>query len=237
VLDVLTTQTEALQSRVGASDVAKMDAHLEGIREIEKRLDLDGAAGEHCEVPEQTAPGDPLATSAYPDVSALQLELLTMAFACDLTRSATFMWNGSTSGQTFPWLDISESHHDLSHEGDSNGDAQQKLTSINTWYAEQFSSFVQMLAAVPEGDGTMLDNTIVLWGNELSKGNSHQIDPIPLVMAGGRNLGINTGQFLTFEDGTIHNRVLVSILQALGHEVDSYGDLDNGSGTLAGLFV
>lgn len=237
VLDVLSSQTEALQAKVGASDIAKMDAHLEGIREIEKRLDLDGATGEHCEVPDQTAPRDPLATAAYPEVSALQLELLTMAFACDLTRSATLMWNGSTSGQTFPWLDIAESHHDLSHEGDSNEDAQQKLTSINTWYAEQFSAFVQMLAAVPEGDGSMLDNTIVLWGNELSKGNSHQIDPIPLVMAGGSNLGINTGRFLTFDDGTSHNRVLVSILQAMGHDLDTYGELDDGSGPLPGLLL
>ncbi len=237
VLDVLGAQTEAIQSKVGVSDVAKMEAHLEGIREIEKRLDLAGATGEHCSVPEQTTPGDALATSAYPDVSALQLELLTMAFACDLTRSATFLWSGSTSGQTFPWLDIDEGHHDLSHAGDGNADAQQKLTNINTWYAEQFTSFVQMLGAIPEGNGTMLDNTIVLWGNELSKGNSHQVDPIPLVMAGGRNLGIDTGRFLSFDDGTIHNRVLVSILQALGHDVDSYGELDNGSGPLPGLFV
>ncbi len=237
VLDVLSSQTGALQSKVGTSDVAKMEAHLEGIREIEKRLDLDGATGEHCEVPELTVPGDALATAAYPEVSALQLELLTMAFACDLTRSATFLWSGSTSGQTFPWLDIGEGHHDLSHEGDGNEDAQQKLTDINTWYAEQFAAFVQMLGSIPEGDGTMLDNTIVLWGNELSKGNSHQIDPIPLVMAGGRNLGINTGRFLSFDDGTIHNRVLVSILQAMGHDVDSYGELDSGSGPLPGLFV
>ncbi len=236
VLDVLSSQTQALQSKVGASDVAKMDAHLEGIREIEKRLDLDGATGEHCEVPVLSGLGDALATNAYPEVTALQLELLTMAFACDLTRSATFLWSGSTSGQTFPWLDIGEGHHDLSHEGDGNGDAQQKLTDINTWYAEQFSAFVQMLASVPEGEGTMLDNTIVVWGNELSKGNSHQIDPIPLVLAGGSNLGIDTGRFLSFEDGTIHNRVLVSILQAMGHEVDSYGELDNGSGPLPGLF-
>ena len=235
VLDVLDAQTSAIESRVSSADKAKMAAHLEGLREIEKRLDLDGATGEHCEVPDVMMPGDALATSAYPEVSQLQLQLLTMAFACDLTRAATFMRSGSTSGQSFPWLDISEGHHDLSHEGDGNGDAQNKLTRINTWYAEQFASFVQMLAAVPEGDGTMLDNTIVLWGNELSKGNTHDVDPVPLVMAGGANLGIETGRFLQFEDGTIHNRVLVTILQALGHDIDSFGELDNGSGRLPGF--
>jgi len=235
VLDILNAQTSTIESRVSSADKLKMDAHLEGLREIEKRLDLDGATGEHCEVPEVSLPGDALATSAYPEVSALQLELLTMAFACDLTRAATFMWSGSTSGQSFPWLDINEGHHDLSHEGDGNGDAQSKLTQINTWYAEQFASFVQMLAAVPEGDGTMLDNTIVLWGNELSKGNTHQVDPVPLVMAGGSNLGIEPGRFLQFDDGTLHNRVLVTILRALGHDVDTFGELDGGSGALPGF--
>ncbi len=235
VLDVLGAQTSAIESRVSSSDKAKLDAHREGLREIEKRLDLDGATGEHCEVPGVTMPGDAFATTAYPEVSALQMELLTMAFACDLTRAATFMWSGSTSGQSFPWLDISEGHHELSHEGDGNDDARNKLTQINRWYAEQFSAFVQMLAAVPEGDGTMLDNTIVLWGNELSKGNNHQIDPIPLVMAGGANLGIETGRFLQFDDGTLHNQVLVTILQALGHDIDSFGELDDGSGGLPGV--
>ena len=236
VLDVLAVQTESLKTRVASADLVKMEAHLDGIREIEKRLDL-GGTGKHCSAPELEAPNNPLSTAAYPTVSELQLELLAKAFACDLTRSATVMWSGATSRQTFPWLGINDKHHGLSHAGNSNAGARQKLTDINRWYAQQFSTFVQALAAIPEGDGTVLDNTIVLWGNGLAEGKGHTIDRIPRVMAGGRNLGLDTGRFLTFGNGKVHNRVLVSILQALGHDTETFGTLDNGSGRINRMFV
>ncbi len=235
-LDVLKEQTESLKTKIAAAENQKMESHLDGLREIEKRLDLESATGEHCEVPMIGDVGDHMSTQNYPEVTRLQMDLLTMAFACDLTRASTFMWNGSTSGQTFPWLDVNDSHHDLSHLGDEDDAARDKLTSINTWYAEQFSYFVQSLAAIPEGDGTMLDNTIVLWGNELGKGNNHTHKQIPLVLAGGGNLGIQTGRLLEFDD-VENNRLLVSILNALGYPVETHGDLDNGSGGLPGLHV
>ncbi|MEM9453077.1 MAG: DUF1552 domain-containing protein [Myxococcota bacterium] len=234
VLDVVKSQADALEQKLGSADREKLEAHLDGLGEIEKRLDLDSNVGAACEVPDIGDPPDHNSSANYPEITRLQLDLLVMAFACDLTRSSTFMWNGSTSGQTFPWLDISESHHDLSHEGDSNEDAQNKLVQINTWYAEQFAYFVDRLRQIPEGDGTMLDNTIVLWGNELGKGNNHTHNQIPFVMAGGRNTGITPGRFLQF-DGVENNRLLVSVLNALGIDVDTYGELDNGSGPLPGL--
>ena len=237
-LDVLKEQTEGLKAKISAADNQKMESHLDGLREIEKRLDLQAAGGEHCVVPDAPMVGDHMATDNYPAVTQLQMDLMSTAFACDLTRAATFVWSGSTSGQTFPWLGIGDGHHDLSHLGDNDTAAQQKLTDINTWYAEQFSYFVQSLAAIPEGDGTMLDNTIVLWGNELGKGNTHQHTQIPLVLAGGGNMGIQTGQFLQFEGNPGNNRLLVSILNALGYsDIETYGELDNGTGGLDGLMA
>lgn len=230
VLDVVKAQTDALEQRIGQADRHKMQAHLEGLNEIEKRLTLESS----CEVPTENGSIDAGATENYPEVTRLQMDLLTTAFACDLTRSATFMWNGSTSGQTFPWLGFSESHHDLSHEGDSNDGAQNKLVQINNWYAEQFAYLVNRMRDIPEGDGTMLDNTIIVWGNELGKGNSHTHKNIPIVMAGGRNAGITPGRFLQYDD-VAHNRLLVSVLNALGVDVNSYGETDNGTGGLSGL--
>lgn len=234
VLDVVKGQADALEQKLGSADRHKLEAHLDGLAEIEKRLDLDSNLGDACEVPQIGEPLDHMATGNYPEVTRLQMDLLVMAFACDLTRASTFMWNGSTSGQTFPWLDISEGHHDLSHEGDSNEDAQSKLIQINTWYAEQFAYLVDRLRQIPEGDGTMLDNTILVWANELGKGNSHTHTEIPFVMAGGRNAGLEPGRFLKF-DGVENNRLLVSVLNALGIDVDTYGELDSGSGPLPGL--
>lgn len=234
VIDVVKAQTDALHAEVAAGDKLKLDAHLDGIREIEDRLELEANYGDSCEVPMFEDPGDHNATDNYPAVSRLQIDLLVMAFACDLTRSATFMWNGSTSGQTFPWLGISTGHHDLSHEGDSNTDAQNDLVTINRWYAEEIAYLLDRLAAIPEGDGTMLDNTIVLWGNELGKGNSHTRTEIPLLLAGGANLGLPQGRLLEY-DGVENNRLLVSIAQLLGMQVDTFGTNDNGSGPLPGL--
>jgi len=234
VLDVVKAQTDALEQKIGQADRHKLEAHLEGLGEIEKRLALDSNVGDACEVPMLGGAIDHMATENYPEVTRLQLDMLIMAFACDLTRSSTFMWNGSTSSQTFPWLGFSDSHHDLSHEGDSNDDAQSKLIAINTWYAEQFAYLVDRMAQIPEADGTMLDNTIVVWANELGKGNSHTHKNIPFVMAGGRNAGITPGRFLQFDE-VGHNRLLVSVLNSLGFDVDSYGELDDGSGGLPGL--
>ena len=234
VIDVVKAQIQTLENEVAPEDRLKIEAHLDGVREIELRLESENTFGAACEEPVLGAEVDPLANDNYPAISRLQLDLLVMAFACDLTRASTFMWNGSTSGQTFPWLGIGTSHHDLSHEGDSNTAAKNDLIAINTWYAGEVAYLLDKLAAIPEGDGTMLDNTIIVWGNELGKGNSHTRTQIPFVMAGGKNAGIAGGRYLTYQD-VPNNRLLVSVLNALGIDVDTYGDLDNGSGGLSGL--
>ena len=232
VIDVVKAQTERTHAQLSAHDRHKLDAHLGSLREIERRLDNPV----NCDLP---VIGDELdweATANYETMSQLQMELLVMAMACDLTRTATFMWNGSTSGQTYPWLGFDDEHHYLSHEGDSNTAAQNKLTAINTWHTEQLAYLLELLDSVPEGDGTMLDNTIVLWGNELGKGNTHTHVKIPFVLAGGGGAAFETGRFLTYDNDPPHNRLLVSILNALGFDdINSYGELDNGSGPLPGL--
>ena len=151
-----------------------------------------------------------------------------------MTRVATLQWTHGQSGTRFSWLGQTDGHHGLSHEADDDGTIRGMLVDINYWYAEQLAYLLDRMKAIPEGDGTMLDNTIVLWGNELGKGNSHTRTQIPFVMAGGKNAGIAGGRFLTYQD-VPNNRLLVSVLNALGIDVDTYGDLDNGSGGLPGL--
>ena len=232
IIDVVKAQTDALHQEVGQADRLKIEAHLGGLREIEERLSGDLGT---CDVPSLGDPIDPLSTDNYEAVSRLQIDLMVMAMACDLTRAATFMWNGSTSGQTFPWLGITTGHHDISHEGDSNEQAIDELTTIHTWYTGEFAYLLDRLAEVPEGDGSMLDHTIVLWGNELGRGNSHSRTTVPMVLAGGAAAGIQTGRYLRYQDGVAHNRLLVSILNMLGVDVDTWGTNDNGTGGLVGL--
>jgi hypothetical protein len=126
-------------------------------------------------------------------------------------------------------------HHLLSHEGDMNGGAQADLSTIYSWYADRFAYFLDLLDGLPEGDGTVLDNSIVVWGSELGKGNTHSFENVPFVVAGGAGGRLAGGRYLEY-DTVDHNRLLVSICHLMGYEdVESFGATDVGSGPLAGL--
>jgi hypothetical protein len=158
-----------------------------------------------------------------------------MALACDLTRVGSIMWTNSVGNITYPWLGINDRHHDLSHEPDSNADAQEKLVRINTWYAEQLAYLLSRLSAVPEGDGTLLDNTLVVWGNELGRGNSHTRDDIPFLLAGKAGGSVRTGQYLKF-DKRPHNDLLTSMCRAVGLDNQSFGDARFNTGPIMEIF-
>jgi hypothetical protein len=124
------------------------------------------------------------------------------------------------------WLDVDEGHHSLSHEPDSNEDAQTKLTKINRWFCEQLAYLTKRLAETPEpgGEGSLLDNTLIVWSNELGKGNSHTLNDIPFVMV-GNGLDFQMGRSLKF-GRTAHNRLLLSLAQGFGHDISKFGNPD-----------
>jgi hypothetical protein len=155
----------------------------------------------------------------------------------DATRIATFQYTNSVGQPRFTWLDIKEGQHDLSHEPDSNAEAQEKLTRINAWYAEQIAYLCKRLRETPEpnGTGNMLDNTTVVWTNELGQGNSHTLDNIPFVLIGG-GLDFKMGRSLRFDGGVPHNRLLMSIAHGMGHRIQTFGNANFcGDGVLPGL--
>jgi len=134
------------------------------------------------------------------------------------------------------WLDIDENHHELSHEPDDNKDSYEKLTKINTWFCEQVAYLAKRLSETPEpgSQGSMLDHTTIVWTNELGKGNSHTLDNIPFVLVGG-GLGFKTGEAVKFGE-TPHNRFLLSIAEAMGHPLATFGNPDYcGDGVLTGI--
>ena len=166
----------------------------------------------------------------------MQIELLVNSLAADFARTATFQITNSVGQPRMRWLGIDEGHHTLSHEPDSKKQAYEKLIKINTWYASQIALLAKRLSETPEpgGEGTLLDNTTIVWTNELGKGNSHTRDNIPFVLVGG-GLGWKTGQAIDFK-GVHHNRLLMSFCEAMGHQVDSYGNPDFcKGGVLSGL--
>jgi hypothetical protein len=174
-----------------------------------------------CSAP--SAPSiDPDSLANYGPTGQLQMDLLTAAFSCDMVRFATILWGGATSGKRFPWLGFDDRHHELSHAGDTDTAAKNKLIQINRWYAEQLAYLLAKLDAIPEGTGTMLDNTVILWGNELAIGNKHSRRDHRWVMAGNAGGFFNTGRLVDVS-GRTNNDLLVSIAQAMGHSISTFG--------------
>ena len=239
VIDIVKDDLASMESKIGASERYKTEAHLDGIREIEQRLTLDNGMPAGCSVPDL---GEELSifeivqqNDMVPTISRLQIDLMVMAMACDLTRFASLQWSRGLSPWRFTWLGISEEHHELSHAPDSDQAARAALTSINAWYAGEVAYLLDALAAIPEGNGTMLDNTLVGWSNALGRGNSHTSFQVPYVLAGSAGGYFQTGRFLDYGDASA-NRLLVSVCNAMGlPEITTYGDMDPGSGPLEGL--
>lgn len=143
----------------------------------------------------------------------------------------------------FPWLGFSDNHPDLSHEGDSNGEAIGKLTAINEWYAQRFAELLDELDAIPEGEGEpVLDHTLVVWVNELGRGNSHTLRDIPFVLAGNvpEAEGLaqdRMGRHLRFEGERTHNNLWTTLGQSFGLDVPRWGDPASSNGPLSQLLV
>jgi hypothetical protein len=235
ILDDLQDDLQKIRSIVSAEDRDLLDEHTTFVREMEQELKTGSAANMGHAVP-QLEPGVKEENDNIPRISKLQIELLVSSFAADFARIATLQYTNSVGGARMHWLDIDEGHHELSHEPDSNEKAQDKLTRINEWYCEQLAYLAQRLADTPEpgGGGSLLDNTLIVWTNELGKGNSHTLDNIPFVLV-GNGLGFRMGRSLKFKK-VPHNRLLLSLAHGFGHHLEQFGNPDYcGDGPLTGL--
>ena len=240
VLDDLSEDFRKIERMIGSEDKRLFEEHLAMVREVEKELQSDLASKQaepavgHA-VPE-LPPNVEEENDNIPEICRMQMDLLVNSFVADFSRVATFQITNSVGQPKMRWLDIDEGHHTLSHEPDSNEEAYDKLTRINTWYCEQVAYLAQRLSETPEpgGDGSLLDNTTIVWTNELGKGNSHTRNNIPFVLVGG-GLGFKTGRAMDFNK-VPHNRLLMSFAEGMGFPEKSFGNPDFcGDGPLSGL--
>jgi hypothetical protein len=233
VLDAVKESYAAVLPRLSAEDRRKLDAHFTHLRSLETRfLDLSTGGG-GCDRPARPAL-DHRANANFPAVGKLQMDLLVAALACDLTRVGSLQWSHSVGDVRFTWLGASRGHHDMSHDPDSNTATWELVTKIDTWYAEQFAYLLGRLKSIQEGDRTLLDNCLVVWCNELSRGNSHSHDNQPFVLAGRAGGALRTGRFLKYSR-IPHNNLLVSLLNAMGVPATTFGNPANCTGALTGL--
>ncbi|RKG90013.1 DUF1552 domain-containing protein [Corallococcus sp. CA049B] len=251
LLDYLIKDATRLKSRLAAAEGTKLDTHLAALRDIERRLNNSGAL--NCSAPEKPANTDLGDINNMPALTELHMDLIARAFACDLTRVVTM----TIPGPSMPWIGIDEDiHNDIAHRTDTQAEPARteirlRMVAVQRWYAEQVARLMDTLKSIPEGGGTVLDNTVILWGNELGDAAGHMNVSIPTVLAGGAGGKFRMGRMLSLRPGkdplrdwtgpgaklegaVPHNKLLTSIAQAFGVNVDRFGH-DDYAGTLPGL--
>jgi hypothetical protein len=229
ILDLLKGDLARVRTKISMEEAPKLDAHLEGLRQLELRLDTMTPTG--CMAPAQPPTSQGRDSNAnFPGEVTSMLDIMTQALACDLTRVASVQLSRGFSNVTHTWLNQTVAHHSTSHE---NADNRQKLMDIDNWYAQQVVRMLAAMDAIDEGNGSLLDNTLVVWGRELGS-TSHRMQPMPLVMAGSGQGALRTGRMLDVNNEP-HAKLLVSICQMMGLTTNGVGDINPDSGPLTAL--
>jgi hypothetical protein len=222
VLDDVRDDLKKVRKLISAEDRKLLQEHESLVVQMEKEVN---EAGRHKlrVLPPTLESGVSDQNDNVPRLSRMQIDLLVNSFVNDMARVATLQYTKSVGQACMNWLGIKENHHSLSHEPDKNEDAQQKLIKINTWFCGELRYLVEKLANTPEpgGSGTLLDNTLVVWTNELGKGNTHTLHSIPFVLIGG-GFGFEMGRSLRFDD-LPHNRLHLALAHAVGHRIETFG--------------
>ncbi len=223
IVDDLQNDLRNVSKAVSAEDRRLLDAHASFVREMEQELKESKAETVGHAVP-QIEPGVKKENDNMPKVSKTQIDLMVNSFAADFSRVATLQFTNSVGQARMRWLGVSESHHELSHKPDNDRPSQEYLTRINRWYCGQLAYLAKRLAETPEpgGSGSLLDNTLIVWTNELGKGNSHTLDNIPFVLV-GNGLDFRMGRMIKYSK-VPHNRLLLSLAHGMGHRVKQFGN-------------
>jgi hypothetical protein len=241
VVDFVHKDLARLRTQVPKSQLQKLDAHLAGIIQLEGKLAPTGAlAGATCKGPNQAILPTPAADvsvdeAQHKTLAQNQLAILLTAFQCDLTRVATFSFAHGNSALRFskilPGFTEGGGHHEVSHIQTATN----LHAAIDTFYSQLLAEFIQNLKATPDGDGTLLDHTLVVYLNECCFGFNHSINNMPLLMFGGKSLKLQTGRHLRFT-GNYMNDVWTAVAGALGAPMPMFGDAAFNKGAVAGLF-
>jgi hypothetical protein len=235
ILDDVQEDLSKLRRALSVQDRQLLDEHATFVREMEQELQSSHKESVGHAVPEIEL-GIKEENDSIPKISRMQIELMVQSFAADFARVATLQYTNSVGGARMHWIGVNEGHHELSHHPDSDKASVEKLTKINKWWCEQLAYLAKRLAetAEPGGGGSLLDNTLLIWSNELGKGNSHTLDNIPFVLV-GNGLDFKMGRSVKYKK-LPHNRLLLSLAHGMGHDLKRFGNPDFcGDGGLPGL--
>ena len=229
ILDLVTDDASKLKQQLGQTDRRKMDEYFSSVREIEQRIERAKTDSSSQKIPELTLPrGVPKELDEH---IGLMFELMALAFQTDTTRVATFMMANEGSNRSYPMVGVNDGHHHLSHHQNKQ-DWIDHLKKIDKYLLGHFARFLEKLNGISEGNGTLLDNSMVLYGSAIADGNRHSHHDLPILLAGKGGGTIASGRHLVYPQETPLNNLFLSMLDRMDAGVDSLGD---STGRLKGL--
>jgi hypothetical protein len=255
ILDLVADEARRIRCRASRDDAVKLDAHFTQVRAVEQQLtrlheqSLAAARAVAIDVPPSwNESSEYESMENYPAVGRLQMDMVSAAFAADTTRVALLQWNTTTSGITFPWLPLHHggvNHHARGHSQSEydvtdpivRGEHIEDIRDISTWYVEQFRYLIDRMSAIPEGDGTLLDHTIVVFLSEMSFSNFHDRTNIPVIVAGCPSR-LRLGRYVDLGDEhRSFSDVLTAVCHAAGVDISGWGETAFRGGALGEILV
>lgn len=223
ILDSVTEHTARLQRGLGPGDRARVDQYLEAVREIERRTQASEAKFADETLSSSLPPRPVGIPESYDEYAKMMFDLQWLAFQADITRVFTFLMGKELSNRTYPQVGVPDPHHSTSHH-QNDPVRLAKLVKINTYHVSLFAHFLQKLRATPDGDGNLLDHSIIVYGGGISDGDSHSHVDLPLVVAGGGAGQLKGGRHLKFPAYTPMANLMVSLLGKVGVPTEHFGD-------------
>ncbi len=221
LLDSFNDDIARLKRRVGVTDRVRVDQYLDSIREVERQIERAEARTAENPVADLERPvGVP---AAFADHAKLLFDLQVLAFQADITRIVTFQLTRELNNRTYPEIGVPDPHHPTSHHG-NDPEKLLKISKINTFHVTLFAQFLEKLQSTPDGDGSLLDHTVYLYGSGLGNSSIHDHENLPILVAGGAASGMSGGRHIRYKNGTPLANLHLTLLDRVGVHVDSFGD-------------
>jgi len=220
ILDFVMSDAHSLQNKLGVRDRRKMDEYLTSVREIERQIER---AETEIPVPPEDFVVPAGIPKEYDQHIRLMCDLMVLAFSSDLTRVCTFVLSDEGSNRSYKFLDVPEGHHEISHHG-GNAEKQAKISKINRFHTEQLAYLLGKLDAIQEGEKTLLDNSMIVYGSGISDGNRHNHDDLPVLLAGSGGGTMKTGSHIRLSRETPMNNLFLSMLDRVDSPTERLGD-------------
>jgi hypothetical protein len=219
ILDGLTQEISSLSRRLGVTDRTKLGQYFDAVRDVEQRIAKAESTNSDFAVPEQPV-GVPATFKEYIE---LMFDLQVLAFQADITRVSSLMMARENVNRSYPEIGLPEAHHSMSHHG-NNPEKMKVFSKLNTYHVETLAYFLNKLQSIPDGDGNLLDHTVVLYGSGMSDGNTHNNYNVPVVVVGGRDQNVKGNRHVKYPKGTPLANLMVGVMDRFGVETNKFGD-------------